>query len=113
MFQNIPTQERKSLILLVLEDSTSQVPIQIISATDVPGPGIYQPQNDLSNEGKYVLSKNVSAGKRTFMDGRRLSFTEIVAKRSGSKNNFIKPLGQVATAHLLTLDTTIAEEIEK
>lgn len=51
----------------------------------MPGPGIYQPQNDLSNEGKYVLSKNVSAGKRTFMDGRRQSFTDLAAKRSGSK----------------------------
>lgn len=45
---------------------------------------MYKPQNDLSNEGKYVLSKNFSAGKRTFMEGRRLSFTEIQAKRSFS-----------------------------
>lgn len=36
-------------------------------ASEVPGPGIYEPQNHLSNEGKYVLSKNVSNGKRTFM----------------------------------------------
>lgn len=79
----------------------------------MPGPGIYQPQNDLSNEGKYVLSKNVSAGKRTFMDGRRLSFTDLVAKRSGSKSMFIKPLGQVVIALLLILDTMIAEDIDK
>lgn len=54
-------------------------------ATDVPGPGNYKPQNDLSSEGKYVLSKNVSAGKRKFMDGGRLSFTELISKRSASK----------------------------
>lgn len=58
-------------------------------ATDVPGPGNYKPQNDLSSEGKYVLSKNVSAGKRKFMDGGRLSFTELIAKRSASKIWFI------------------------
>lgn len=75
----------------------------------MPGPGNYQPQNELSNEGKYVLSKNVSAGKRTFMDGRRLSFTDLAAKRSGSKKVSIKPLDQVATALLLTSDTMIAE----
>lgn len=45
---------------------------------------MYKPQNDFSNEGKYVLSKNFSAGKRTFMEGRRLSFTEIQAQRSVS-----------------------------
>ena len=52
------------------------------AGTDVPGAGVYRPQNDLSNEGKYVLSKNVSAGKRKFLDGRRLSFTELAARRS-------------------------------
>jgi hypothetical protein len=41
--------------------------------------------NSLSGEGKYVLSKNVSAGKRTFMDGRRHSFTDLAAKRATSK----------------------------
>ncbi len=49
--------------------------IKFILATDVPGSGVYHPQNDLSNEGKYVLSKNISAGQRKFLDGRRLSFT--------------------------------------
>lgn len=52
------------------------------SMTDVPGPGNYQPKNDLSNEGKYVMSKNVSSGQRKFLDGRRLSFTDITARRS-------------------------------
>jgi hypothetical protein len=42
----------------------------------VPGSGTYQPNNELSNEGKYVLSKNVSTGKRKFLLGRRQSFTE-------------------------------------
>ena len=54
------------------------------TANDVPGPGGYKPQNELSNEGKYVLSRNVSAGKRTFMNGPRLSFTDIQARRSFS-----------------------------
>jgi hypothetical protein len=75
-------------------------------ATDVPGPGIYQPQNDLSNEGKYVLSKNVSAGKRKFLDGRRLSFTEITARRSFSSSRFIQLPGQAATGRLLSSDST-------
>ncbi len=43
------------------------------------------------------------------MDGRRLSFTDLAAKRSGSKKVSIKPLDQVATALLLTSDTMIAE----
>lgn len=37
----------------------------------VPGSGSYNPNNDLSNEGKYVLSTNPSAGKRKFLLGRR------------------------------------------
>jgi hypothetical protein len=41
------------------------------SGTFVPGSGTYTPNNELSGEGKYVLSKNVSAGKRKFMLGRR------------------------------------------
>jgi hypothetical protein len=56
----------------------------IHSVSDVPGAGVYHPQNDLSNEGKYVLSKNKSAGKRKFLDGRRLSFTDLAARRSFS-----------------------------
>ena len=52
--------------------------------TDAPGPGNYQPVNDLSNEGKYVLSRNFSAGKRTFMDGRRQSFIDLTHKKSYS-----------------------------
>jgi len=55
----------------------------------VPGPGIYNPQNNLSGEGIYVLSRDVSAGKRTFMDGRRLSFTDISARRSFSNLSII------------------------
>lgn len=71
------------------------------AATDVPGPGDYKPQNDLSSEGKYVLSKNVSAGKRTFMDGRRLSFTDLAAKKRASSNcHLIQLLDLVATVLL-------------
>ena len=50
------------------------------AATDVPGPGNYKPQNDLSREGKYVLSRNKSAGKRAIMDGRRQSFIDLTKK---------------------------------
>lgn len=55
-------------------------------ATDVPGPGIYKPKNDLSPEGHYVMSKNKSAGKRTFMEGRRQSFIDLTVKRPSSMN---------------------------
>ena len=50
----------------------------------MPGAGNYTPNNNLSNEGKYVLSKNQSAGKRKFMLGRRESFTDFEARRSQS-----------------------------
>lgn len=36
-----------------------------------PGSGAYTPRNELSAEGKYILSKDVSAGKRKFLLGRR------------------------------------------
>ena len=72
-------------------------------ASDAPGPGVYKPQNDLSNEGKYVLSKNVSNGQRKFLDGRRLSFTEIMARRSFSKFKIIKPLDLEAIDPLQSL----------
>jgi hypothetical protein len=72
----------------------------------VPGPGIYQPHNDLSNEGKYVLSKNISAGQRKFLDGRRLSFTEITARRSFSTSSSIQLLVQAVTALLQNSDNT-------
>ena len=58
-------------------------------ATDVPGPGIYRPTNDLANDGKYVLSKCVATGHRKFLDGRRLSFTDVTARRSFSNYFFI------------------------
>ena len=54
------------------------------STTFVPGSGAYNPKNDLSSEGKYVLSKNQSAGKRKFMLGRRESFTDFESRRSQS-----------------------------
>jgi hypothetical protein len=73
-------------------------------ASDAPGPGVYKPQNDLSNEGKYVLSKNVSNGQRKFLDGRRLSFTEIMARRSFSNFTIIKLLGLAVIDLLLSSD---------
>lgn len=54
------------------------------STSEVPGPDAYKPQNELSSSGKYVLSRNVSAGKRTFMEGRRQSFIDLASKRSSS-----------------------------
>lgn len=45
------------------------------STTDAPGSGTYFPQhNELSDEGKYVLSKNRGDGKRRFAHGYRDSF---------------------------------------
>jgi hypothetical protein len=57
------------------------------STSFVPGSGAYNPNNDFSNEGKYVLSKNKSAGKRKFMLGRRESFTDFESSRR-SKSNY-------------------------
>ena len=34
----------------------------------------------MSNAGKYVLSRNKSAGKRCFMEGRRQSFIDLTEK---------------------------------
>jgi len=48
------------------------------------------------------LSKNVSNGQRKFLDGRRLSFTEIMARRSFSKFTIIKPLDLEAIDLLLS-----------
>lgn len=62
----------------------------------MPSPGIYNPQNDLSPNGKYVLSKNKSAGKRTFMDGRRQSFIDLTVKRASSNLLIMQHLGLAA-----------------
>lgn len=49
--------------------------------TDVPGPGTYRPKNDLSGEGNYVLSQNVSSGKRMMLKSQRDSFVDEDHKR--------------------------------
>lgn len=77
----------------------------VYSVTDVPGPGNYQPKNDLSNEGKYVMSKNVSSGQRKFLDGRRLSFTDITARRSFSTEILMQLPDLEVTAVLQTSDS--------
>lgn len=49
--------------------------------TDVPGSGNYNPQhNDLSDSGKYVLSKFKGDGKRKFAHGFRNSFVDQPSK---------------------------------
>ena len=53
-------------------------------ATDAPGAGTYHPQNDLSSQGKYVLSKNVSDGKRMMLKSDRDSFVDEDHKRTQS-----------------------------
>ena len=73
----------------------------------MPGSGVYHPQNDLSNEGKYVLSKHIAAGQRKFLDGRRLSFTELAAKRSFSMFLLTKRLDLVAIDLPPNSDNTI------
>jgi hypothetical protein len=55
------------------------------STTDFPGPGTYQPKNDLPSDGNYVLSKNKSARKRSFLLGCRTSFVDEMPKRAQSK----------------------------
>lgn len=55
------------------------------STTDAPGPGTYQPCNDLSASGDYVLSQNVSAGKRKVLLSARDSFVDDDHKRIRSK----------------------------
>lgn len=54
-------------------------------ATDAPGAGTYHPQNELSSEGKYILSKNVSAGKRMMLKSDRDSFVDEDHKRIRSR----------------------------
>lgn len=49
-------------------------------ATDAPGAGNYQLQNDLGDSGKYVLSVNKGAGRRRFDKEFRESFVNIPAK---------------------------------
>jgi hypothetical protein len=49
-------------------------------ATGVPGAGSYQPMNDISDSGKYVLSTNKGAGRRRFDKEFRESFVHIPAK---------------------------------
>ncbi len=46
----------------------------------MPGPGTYQPKNDLSNEGNYVLSVNISDGKRMILQSSRDSFVDEPSK---------------------------------
>ena len=80
------------------------------STTDVPGPGVYQPKNDIANDGKYVLSKCVAAGHRKFLDGRRLSFTDLSARRSFSIFDFMQPLDLAVTEVLQNSDNMISRK---
>ena len=50
------------------------------STTDAPGSGRYMPVNDLSDEGKYVMSKYRGDGKRRFAKSFRDSFVNQPAK---------------------------------
>ena len=50
-------------------------------ATDVPGSGNYHPElNDMSDSGKYVLSKYKGDGKRRFAKSFRDSFVDKPSK---------------------------------
>jgi hypothetical protein len=44
--------------------------------SEVPGPGSYNPKNDLSADGDYVLSNNLSAGHRKVLLSARNSFVD-------------------------------------
>lgn len=54
------------------------------SNTDAPGSGQYHPINDLSDGGKYVLSKYKGDGKRKFAVSFRDSFVDLPAKQTKS-----------------------------
>ena len=60
------------------------------AATDVPGSGNYHPElNDLSDSGKYVLSKYKGDGKRRFAKSFRDSFVDQPSKETKSKGILI------------------------
>ena len=77
------------------------------SSTDAPGAGAYQPINDLSAGGKYVLSKYKGDGKRKFAVSFRDSFVNLPAKQTKSKKYLTQLLALVSTVCPLTLDSTI------
>ena len=54
------------------------------SVTEGPGPGTYEPNNGMSNSGHYVLSNNISSGKRIILNSGRSCFTDETAKLSQS-----------------------------
>ena len=73
--QSIATQNQKYSTLNLLNGSQDHVRIHNKGLdSDAPGAGTYHPVNDLSGNGIYVLSKNVSAGKRVIVGGPRDSF---------------------------------------
>lgn len=74
--QSSKTQNRRYGIQNPPKDSQNQVKRLSFLATNVPGPGSYTPKNDLSAEGSYVLSNNVSAGKRMMLKSERDSFVD-------------------------------------
>ena len=56
------------------------------STTDAPGSGTYYPQfNDMSDSGKYTLTKFIGHGKRKFDLESRDSFVHLPAKQTKSK----------------------------
>ena len=73
------------------------------STTDVPGAGTYYPNSEMSDEGKYVLSKSKGDGKRRFSIGFRNSFFDTPAKITKSTNYLIQPLALAVTDNHLTL----------
>ena len=52
-----------------------------------PGPGHYQPKNDLDDSGFYILSKYKGDGKRTFGVDKRISFVDDISKRKIAPGN--------------------------
>jgi len=61
---NTKVQVQKCLTHPHLKDSINQVDLLLNLGTPVPGAGNYFPVNDLSDSGKYVLSKNQGTGRR-------------------------------------------------
>jgi hypothetical protein len=77
---NTKVQDQKCSIHLHLKDSINQVDFSLNLGTPVPGAGNYFPVNDLSDSGKYVLSKNQGNGRRKIDKEFRESFVQIPAK---------------------------------
>lgn len=57
---------------------------RFITPKDTPGPLSYQTPDNLSDGGKYVISKHMGEGKRRFSLSARTGFTDNFARNKSS-----------------------------